>query len=639
MVNVKPIRKLLVANRGEIARRVLRTCAAMGIRTVAVYSDADRHAPHAREANEAIHIGPAPARDSYLRIEKIIDAAKRTGCDAIHPGYGFLSENPEFAEACAAASITFVGPTPQAMRSMASKTAGRDIAKAAGVPIVPGPEGGFPLLVKAAAGGGGKGMRRVDRAEDLDEAMLAAAREAQAAFGDASLFVEKYVERARHVEVQILGDQHGNIVHLYERECSLQRRHQKLIEESPSPGLNPETRATLTDAALRLAHAIHYTSAGTVEFLLAPDNSFYFIEVNARIQVEHPVTEAITGFDLIRLQIEIAEGRPIPFAQDEIQPRGHAIEARLCAEDPDNDFLPSTGSIRNWIAPSGVRVDAGIETGTEIGIHYDSMLAKIIAHAPDRPAAIRQLRLALHNLIAQGPITNRLHLLHLLEHPDFESGATHTAFVQAAGPAPPVDATQAIAILSAHLDRQNPKRNLTGVPRHYRNNFFRDPFMKFEADGKRHTAAYHLENGVYTVTIDGAQHTISFLSDTRIEIDGQQITVHIATDGDLHFVDTASYSHRLKRVSRYPQSGSGPSSETANSPMPGQVLRILVEPGKEVKPGDPLLVLEAMKMEQTIRASIHGRVGQVLVRIGQVVSPGQMLVEIGAFSETEPKEK
>jgi len=636
MVNVKPIRKLLIANRGEIAIAIARTCAEMGIQTVAVFSNVDRGAPHARTADEAVRIGPAAARESYLRIDKILEAAQRTGCDAIHPGYGFLSENPEFAEACAAAEITFVGPSPEAMRAVASKTAAREIAKAVGVPIVPGAEDGYPVIVKAAAGGGGKGMRRVDRAEDLDEAMQAAAREAKAAFGDESLFVEKYIDRARHIEVQILGDHYGNVQHLYERECSIQRRHQKLIEETPAPRLSRETRDAMIDAALKIARAIFYRNAGTVEFLLAPDGRFFFIEVNARIQVEYAVTEQRTFRNLLRLQIEVAEGRPLPAELPEYG-NLHAIEARLCAESASNNFLPSSGTILNWRAPAGVRVETGVEAGSDVTIHYDSMLAKLIATSSSRQDAIRQLRTALRKLVVQGPVTNRLYLLHLLEQPAFEAGETHTSFIEEAGPASNgFEEAKAAALLTAFLAARAAKGTLAGVRANFRNNPFRDPQMKFEIEGRLIDSSYQgLENNLYRVQVGGVNHAVELRGAARVEIDGLQLTAHIAQDGELFIVDTATSSHRFTRVSRYPQSESGPDHETANSPMPGQVLRILVEPGKEVKPGDPLLVLEAMKMEQTIRAGIHGRVGQVLVRIGQVVQPGQMLVEIGPLLDVK----
>jgi acetyl/propionyl-CoA carboxylase alpha subunit len=427
---MKHFRKILVANRGEIAVRIMRTCRAMGIDTVAVYSDFDRNALHARMADQAVPIGPAPARDSYLNIEKIISAARLTGADAVHPGYGFLSENPGFASACEEAGIAFIGPRAEVIRTLGSKTEARKLAQEADVPIVPVPEENeFPILIKASAGGGGRGMRIVRSAQEFKEALAAARGEAERAFGDSTVLVEKYIEGARHVEVQVFGDHHGNVMHLFERDCSLQRRYQKVIEESPSPAVTPEIRRRMTDAAATLAQKTGYTNAGTVEFLLAPSGDFYFIEVNTRIQVEHPITEMVTGLDLIRLQIEIAQGAKLPATLPEQS--GHAIEARLYAEDPANGFLPSTGVLHVWQLPedsTGLRIDTGVEEGSEIGVYYDPLLAKIIAHASDRKSAIRKLVHALRNFAAQGPQTNREYLVALLESEEFLAGRGHTGF-------------------------------------------------------------------------------------------------------------------------------------------------------------------------------------------------------------------
>src|SRR5215470_750511 len=386
-------RRILIANRGEIALRIMRSCHAMGIEAVGVYSDFDHDAPHVRHADLAVPIGPAAARDSYLDIAAILSAARRTGADAIHPGYGFLAENAAFAAACEEAGTAFIGPRSSVIRTMGSKAQARKIAQEAGVPVAPaGTEGdfaklGFPILIKASAGGGGRGMRIVRSAAEFKDAFAAARGEAERAFADGTLLVEKYVEGARHVEIQIFGDHHGNLIHLFERDCSIQRRHQKIIEESPSPAVPPELRQRMAEAALALGRKIGYTNAGTVEFLLAPSGEFYFIEVNTRIQVEHPVTEMVTGLDLIRLQIEIAQGGKLPAQPLENATQGHAIEARLYAEDPGNNFLPSTGTLHVWQPPqavSGVRVDSGVAEGTEIGVYYDPLLAKVIAHAADR---------------------------------------------------------------------------------------------------------------------------------------------------------------------------------------------------------------------------------------------------------------
>ena len=599
---LKPIRKILVANRGEIARRVFRACRELGIATVAVYSDADRDSPHVRDAREAVYIGPAPSRESYLSIANILAAAQRTGADAIHPGYGFLAENAGFAEACEAAGIVFIGPRPQTIHAVGSKIEARAIARRAGVPVIPSE--GFPLLVKAAAGGGGKGMRRVDRAADLDESMAAAKREAESSFGDGALLVERYIEGARHVEVQIIGDAFGNLAHLFERECSVQRRHQKIIEESPAPNLAPELRRDMIEAALRIGREIGYRSAGTVEFLLAPSGEFYFLEVNARIQVEHPVTEMILGLDLVRMQIELAEGGAL--ASVTPPPEGHAIEARLYAEDAAHGFVPSTGNILAWRPPEGVRVESGIERGSEIGIHYDPLLAKIIAHAPERFAAIRKLRHALENLLVHGVITNREFLIRVLDHPDFLDGRLSTDFAIRFEPDRSGEA-HSQAALEAYIaaQRQSSRKILPNVPSGFRNN----PSKTDESQGR-----------IKNVSITPGE--------LRAEIDGVERGYVISEDTNRYWVG----HHIFPRVSRYPASGSR-APESASSPMPGQVLRILISAGTEVEAGDPLVVLEAMKMEQTIQAHAAGVVEQVLVVPGQVVAPGETLVRIRGKEE------
>src|SRR5215475_1790441 len=554
-MNTGLFRKILIANRGEIALRVMRACHAMGIETVAVYSEADARAPHARFAGEAVHIGAAPARESYLRIEKIIAAAERTGADAIHPGYGFLSENAEFAESCAAAGMVFIGPSPAAIRAMGLKSSARRLAARAGAPVVPGFDGedqsaetlrsriveiGFPVLIKASAGGGGKGMRVVRTENAVDEAVDAARREAEKAFADGSLLLEKYIEGARHVEVQILGDAHGNLVHLFERDCSAQRRHQKVVEESPSPAVNDELRHKMGEAAVAIGRAIAYTNAGTVEFILAPSGEFYFIEVNTRLQVEHPVTEVITGLDLVRLQIEIAEGRPLPFTQADLKTEGHAIEARLYAEDPANDFLPSTGQILDLRLPvsEGVRIDAGVESGTEVGIHYDPMLAKLIVYGENRDAAIRKLVYALRQSSIQGLCTNREFLIRLLDHQDFERGRAHTGFIAEHIDELIADVDQRLSrdsLVAAALYLQNQWRVSNGLlaelPASYRNNPYRDPSIKFQL-GEDEVEVSWRQTGdcAYRAQVFDSTVTAQVLSSTpdgapgviRIEIDGVQ---------------------------------------------------------------------------------------------------------------------
>jgi len=440
------IHTVLVANRGEIARRVFRACREVGVRSAAVYSDADAGSVWSRAADLGVPLGGVTAAESYLDIDKVLDAARKVGADAIHPGYGFLSENAVFAERCAEAGITFVGPSPEAMRALGSKVNARAAAVAAGVPVIPGADGkgrsvgelmaeaariGYPVLIKASAGGGGRGMRVVGSADGLADAVQAAEAEALSAFGDDHLLIEKYFSKSRHIEVQVLGDTHGNVVHLFERECSIQRRHQKIIEESPSPALGPGLRRDITAAAVALARQVRYTSAGTVEFLLAEDGSFYLLEMNTRLQVEHPVTEAVTGLDLVAWQIRVAGGEPLGFRQEDVTQRGHAIECRVYAEDPARGFLPSIGRLAHYRAPAGpgIRCDDGVATGATISPYYDAMIAKVIASGWDRPSAIRRMQGALASTVVLGVTTNVPYLQAILAHPAFHAGDTTTRFL------------------------------------------------------------------------------------------------------------------------------------------------------------------------------------------------------------------
>jgi len=607
---LRTFRKILIANRGEIALRVMRTCREMGIRTVAVYSDADRLARHVSTADEAVPIGPPPAQESYLRIDRIIEAARKTGAEAIHPGYGFLAENADFAEACDSAGLVFIGPPPAAIRAMGSKIEGRKLAGAAGVPIVAEGTSEFPLLIKASAGGGGRGMRIVRDAADLPEAMESARREAEKAFGDGTLLFERYIEGARHVEIQILGDQHGNLVHLFERDCSLQRRHQKIVEECPSPAVTPDLRERMGAAAVALARALHYSSAGTVEFLLSPNGEFFFIEVNTRIQVEHPVTEMVTGLDLIRLQIEIAEGRPLPPSVLEASISGHAIEARLYAE--------GAGTMHVWQTPPpgpGVRIEDGIAQGSDIGIHYDPMIAKIIAHGPDRSSALRKLVHAIESTVALGVATNREYLLQLLDHETFRAGEATTSFLPAYEPPAPDPAFGTAVAL--YLDAMNPSR----IPAWYRNNPYRAPVRKFRINDILVCADRSVGAAGMSACATGRVTAV---------IDGVARTFHIHEAEGRYYVHTSRASAVVEPVPRHPLPEAATHHQTANSPMPGQVLRILVEKGQAVRTGDPLVVLEAMKMEQTIRTAIDGFVTNILVKPGEVIGPGQNLIEINA---------
>ncbi len=480
-------RKILVANRGEIAVRVLRACRDMGIPSVAVYSEADRRALHVLEADEAYLIGPAPSSDSYLRIDRVLDAARRSGAEAIHPGYGFLSENPAFAAACKEAGIVFIGPPPEAMEAVGDKVRARDRMARAGIPVVPGTPPlsddveaaakeakrlGYPVLLKASAGGGGKGMRLVQDGKELRSLLAQARGEALSAFGDDRVFLEKYVVRPRHIEVQVIADAHGACVALGERECSIQRRHQKLVEECPSPVVDPGARAHLLGLAVSAMRAVGYVNAGTVEFLRADDGTLYFMEVNARLQVEHPVTEEVFGLDLVRLQIEIAAGGRLPFTQEELAPRGHAIECRIVAEDPTRGFLPSPGTIRRLRVPSGpgIRHDGGIYEGWTVPVHYDPMLAKLVAWGPTREVAIDRMARALHEYRVEGPATCIEFHRRVMAHPAFQRGDLHTGFLDehrallAPASDPDFDRLAAIAAAVAHLERSRAPARGTATP-------------------------------------------------------------------------------------------------------------------------------------------------------------------------------
>lgn len=631
---MKTFNTVLIANRGEIAVRIMRACRAMGIETVAVYSEFDRDAMHVRLADQAVPIGGAAALDSYLNIKTIIAAAKLTGADAIHPGYGFLAENAAFASACEDAGIVFIGPRASVIGLLGSKIEARRLAQEAGVRVVPVPaENEFPKLIKASLGGGGRGMRIVRNAGEFKDAFAAARGEAERAFGDGALLVEKYIEGARHVEVQIFGDHHGDVMHLYERDCSVQRRHQKIIEESPSPAVTPEIQSRMTDAAVALARKVGYTNAGTVEFLLAPSGDFYFIEVNTRIQVEHPVTEMVTGLDLIRLQIEIAQGGKLPDAQPE--QKGHAIEARLYAEDPANDFLPSTGVLHVWRPPetcAGLRIESGVEEKTEIGVYYDPLLAKIIAYGEDRPSAIRKLTHALRNVGAQGVQTNREFLINLLESKEFQSGSAHTGFQLPVSSEADEELDQVFcSVTRAYIERTEHERRaiLPSIPMRFRNNPTAAPAMKF-AIGRNEYQIDGKKSALEIVSV-GGDYVDALVIDSQGR--GVRHRLHIRQHGADYYVRSTLGQRTVTRLPRFPEKAASEKHQSANSPMPGQVLRILVAEGQQVKPGDGLIVLEAMKMEQTIKATIRGVVRAVLVKPAQVVAPGQMLVEIESVED------
>ena len=658
--------KILIANRGEIACRVIATCQRLGIATVAVYSDADRNARHVRLADEAIAIGPAPARESYLRGDAILAAARRTGAQAIHPGYGFLSENAGFAQACAEAGIVFIGPSAAAIRAMGDKSAAKALMQQAGVPLTPGYHGdeqipeflrkqadsiGYPVLIKASAGGGGKGMRRVDDSATFTEALASCQREAQSAFGNAHVLVEKYVERPRHIEIQVFGDSHGNVVYLFERDCSVQRRHQKVLEEAPAPGMTPERRAAMGKAAVDAARAVNYVGAGTVEFIAGPDGDFYFMEMNTRLQVEHPVTECITGTDLVEWQLRVASGEPLPLQQDQLQIRGHALEARLYAEDADRGFLPSTGTLRHLRLPANtahVRVDAGVEQGDAITPFYDPMIAKLIVWDVDRDAALRRMQQALAECEVVGVTTNAAFLRRLVMTDSFTQAKLDTALIEREQAAlTPNDndsgpALWALAAIAGVATSEAASRDA------------RDPHSPWQAqDGWRLGApaarALTLEHrgAQRSVTVQGAgageQWTVHMDGNAlqgsgrlagdalRVQIGEQLHRATVIRDGNELYLFGSEGVQRFTLhdpVSEADQSVADAGSLVA--PMPGRIVATLVSPGTAVKRGAPLLVLEAMKMEHTLQAPADGTVQGYRVKAGDQVGDGAVLVDFEA---------
>ena len=634
----------------------------MGISTVAVFSDADVDSPHVEMADEAVRIGPPPSTESYLVIEKILDAAKQVGADAIHPGYGFLAENAEFAQACYDAGVIFVGPTADAIRSMGSKRQAKTIAVEAGVPVIPGYAGedqsdpvlieeakkvGYPLLLKASAGGGGKGMRVVDDPAELKTAIAAARRESASSFGDDTLLIERYIESPRHVEIQILGDVHGKVDHLFERDCSIQRRHQKIIEETPSTALDDDLRQRMGGAAVKVAQAIGYRNAGTVEFILAPNGDFYFLEVNTRLQVEHPVTECVTGLDLVREQIHVAEGRPLPFEQSDITAHGAAIECRLYAEDPANGFLPSTGTLVDWHIPQGidVRVDSGVRLGSVVGIHYDPMLAKVITRGDNREEAIRKMVYALSQMSVQGVTTNLRFLIDVLNHPAFHSGETDTHFIENHLPDWPTRSTHEdsvrraliVATLAAHEDRVTANTILPALASGYRNNPYVDQWADWDVGGEHLTLHYrNLGGGRFSVQLDDWKTEVALIAfegeDLALEVDGRLSRYRVTRESAGVYVHGSGTSTTVVERQRFPDKGADVGVGGYLSPMPGKIISVKVHEGDTVKDGDVLIILEAMKMEHTIFASADGVVERVLVEEGEQVDADAPLIVVGEES-------
>ena len=663
--------RILIANRGEIACRVIKTARRMGIAAVAVYSDADAGARHVRLADEAVRIGPAPARESYLKIDAIIAAARATGAQAIHPGYGFLSENEAFARACDDAGIVFIGPPIGAIRTMGSKSAAKTLMAQAGVPLTPGYHGaeqdagflareaakiGYPVLIKASAGGGGKGMRRVDAPAEFERALASCRREAKNAFGDDHVLVEQYVLRPRHIEIQVFADTFGECVHLFERDCSVQRRHQKVLEEAPAPGMTDERRAAMGRAAIEAAKAVGYVGVGTVEFISHPDGRFYFMEMNTRLQVEHPVTEMITGLDLVEWQLRIAAGEPLPKRQAELAIDGHAIEARVYAEDPARGFLPSTGRLVHLAAPresAHVRLDTGVEEGDSITPFYDPMIAKLIVHDRDRAAALTRMREALASYRIVGVASNVEFLGRLVSTVSFETADLDTSLIErehaalfATPPAPSDDVWLVAALAEVEHEARSPgdspagrsDRLEAGSPWHrsdgWRLNGRAARRMTFRAqEVTREVDAFAEGDGRWTLVLDGARHTASAVAHghglvTATIGDRRFVTEVVAQAGRRH-VFLGGRAAVLEFVD--PLAGSGGEHEEEGSgllaPMPGKVIELVASPGARVDKGAPLLMLEAMKMEHTITAPHAGTVKAFRYAVGDQVDEGASLVD------------
>jgi acetyl/propionyl-CoA carboxylase alpha subunit len=642
------IQRLLVANRGEIALRVMRTASRMGIGTVAIYSEADADAPHVAAADRAEFVGEAPPTSSYLCAERVIAAARSAGADAVHPGYGFLSENADFAEMVISAGLTWIGPPPPAMRAMASKSAAKAVAEAAGVPTIPGFSGdrgddvqlaeaagriGFPLMLKAAAGGGGRGMRLVETEADLRLAILSARTEATAAFGSGELLLERAIRGAKHVEVQVFADAHGNVVHLFDRDCSVQRRHQKLIEEAPAPTVKPALRERMGATACDLARSVGYVGAGTVEFLVEPDGAFWFLEMNTRLQVEHPVTEAITGLDLVEWQIRVARGERLPLGQDQIGMRGHAMEVRLCAEDPEADFMPQSGTISSVTIPDGIRADHALRSGLVISPYYDSMLGKLVAWGEDRAEALSLLADALGRLRVSGVRTNRAFLRHCLRHPVFAAGTFDTDFLAISEVVPP-EAAEDDALTLAAAALVLAEGGATGKLG-WSNAQWLTAEVLLEHRGRlvghevsRTDAGCEVRVGERTRAV-----TVSSFDDGRFagRLDGERFEAGILMEDDLVWIETGDVSLVVRDLSRCSPAGqAGAGEQQIKSPMAGRVVRIEAAPGTEVRAGDTVLVVEAMKMEHRLLSKIDGRVVEILVREGDQVPHSGLLAKVRA---------
>ncbi|MBR0790897.1 acetyl-CoA carboxylase biotin carboxylase subunit [Bradyrhizobium manausense] len=651
-VQHRPFSRVLVANRGEIALRVMRSARQLGLGVVAVYSDADCDALHVKQADQAVRIGEALPAQSYLNIPAIIAAAKASGADAVHPGYGFLAENEDFAQACKEAGLVFIGPSPQAIEAMGNKAGAKEIMKKAGVPVVPGYQGadqgddimfaeakkiGFPVMIKAVAGGGGRGMRLVNDEASFPDALRSARSEAKAAFGDPTVILERAIQNPRHIEVQVFGDRHGNAIHLGERDCSVQRRHQKLIEEAPSPAMTPELRAKMGEVAVAAVKALRYEGAGTLEFLLDRSGEFYFMEMNTRLQVEHPVTEAITGLDLVELQLRVARGEPLPVKQQDVEFTGHAIEVRLCSEDAAQDFMPQSGLMARWQVPDGIRVEHALQSGSEIPPFYDSMIAKVIGHGATREEARGRLIVGLEQLTAFGVTTNQSFLISCLRHPGFAKGEATTAFIGAHRDellAPRTDAAFDTALAGLLLYATNPRAPAWRGGRSLSATF---PLpAKLEIAGHVNELDVTRErNGSYTVATVARQDKFEIdqldPDAIRFRHDGVMDSAKFLRDGDRLFVQ-----HRGNSLAVNDLTLAAPKAAASNggdgkvrAAMNGRVVAVLVKAGDRVTAGQPVMTLEAMKMEHVHKAGIDGVVAAIGVAEGEQVTTGRIVAEIG----------
>ena len=651
-VSIKPITRLLVANRGEITRRIFRSARDMGIATIAVYADGDANSPFVTEADVAIALNGRTARETYLDINKILDACRVTGADAVHPGYGFLSENAEFAEAVTDMGITWVGPPPTAIAQMGDKLSAKKLMIEAKVPTLPAlemtenadistaaEEIGYPVLVKASAGGGGRGMRIVENPEDLEAAIEGAKRESGAAFGDDTVFLERWLTSSRHVEIQILGDNYGNMVYLFERECSIQRRHQKIIEEAPSTAVTPQLREAMGKAAISAAEKIGYASAGTVEFLVSGDE-FWFLEVNTRLQVEHPITEEITGLDLVREQLRLAEGDELGYDQSSLSINGHSIEARLYAENPERNFLPSPGTISVWNPSDLVRVDSGVEAGSQVSVEFDSMIAKVISHGKTRREATSKLARALESFEIQGITNNRDFLVNSLRTEEFLNGDTTTDFIERVNPArvrTPLeteihDATIAAA-LSAQLSRRAQAKVLTHIQSGWRNSLMPPERTTYEWQNTELNVEYRSRrDGSFVFSINGSDYEVELLeasdNDLDLRIDSRRMTLSVTIYGQVNYVHGPYGDITVTERPRFVIPGEEELSGGLTAPMPGKVLSTAVQIGDSVTKGDLLVIMEAMKMEHRIFSPLDGEVTELFVQEGDQVDKDAMLVDI-----------